>query len=254
MVFKDIFGESILTDDDWYYATHGKKMGPVAQGELVQLIGSGEINPTSLVWCTGMSEWEPASLHFVFKPHNVPPPLPVGTPQLHGFDHPSNGPNTINDSFRFRHEAPSRDFIEAIHVCFHKYAEFSGRASRSEYWYFVLFNLLLRLIVLLIQQLDPSSIYESFNTITFLGLLLPTLAVQIRRLHDIGRSGWWVGGFWISVLLLSIFFGIISEVAGKDSYSVNIIGAIFMVGILGWFVAMIVFLCQRGQDKINQYN
>ncbi|MFN4119731.1 DUF805 domain-containing protein [Acidovorax sp.] len=75
------------------------------------------------------------------------------------------------------------DFVSAVKSCFAQYAGFSGRASRSEFWWFFLFQV----IVLIIA----SVLGDIVNLLVSLALLLPALAVGARRLHDIGRSGWW---------------------------------------------------------------
>jgi uncharacterized membrane protein YhaH (DUF805 family) len=74
-------------------------------------------------------------------------------------------------------------FQEAIRVCFQKYADFNGRASRSEYWWFVLF--------LVLAGLATSMINPIVSGLFTLGTLLPSTAAATRRLHDTGRSGWW---------------------------------------------------------------
>jgi uncharacterized membrane protein YhaH (DUF805 family) len=89
-----------------------------------------------------------------------------------------------------------------------KYAVFSGRARRSEYWYFVLFNFIGFILLLKVAELinnDGSFVVMSLFTI---GLFLPGLAVAVRRLHDIGKSGWFLliwfipfGGIWLIVSL-----------------------------------------------------
>lgn len=73
-------------------------------------------------------------------------------------------------------------FQESIRVCFTKYADFSGTASRSEYWWFVLF--------LILAGAAASVAGPSYGTIFFLATLLPLLAAGTRRLRDTGRSGW----------------------------------------------------------------
>jgi len=86
-------------------------------------------------------------------------------------------------------------FTDAIKTGFHKYIGFSGRAMRSEYWYWVLFVLLLQIVAWLIDM----TVF-GFNTtgvnpiglIVSLATLLPGLAVSVRRLHDTDRTGWWV--------------------------------------------------------------
>jgi uncharacterized membrane protein YhaH (DUF805 family) len=74
-------------------------------------------------------------------------------------------------------------FFEAIERCFKKYAEFNGRACRSEFWWWVLFVFIL--------SWGGQIISQSFGTLVSLVTLLPSLAVAARRLHDTGRSGWW---------------------------------------------------------------
>jgi len=74
------------------------------------------------------------------------------------------------------------DFGQAIKTCFNKYATFSGRAGRSEFWWFVLFSLLV--------TGGASIIGQRLESLVSLALLLPSLAVGARRLHDIGKSGW----------------------------------------------------------------
>jgi uncharacterized membrane protein YhaH (DUF805 family) len=79
-------------------------------------------------------------------------------------------------------------FGVAVRTCLTQYAGFSGRARRSEYWWFALFSFLVYLVASL---LDAGIGAQVFGVIAALGLLLPTLAVGCRRLHDTGRSGWW---------------------------------------------------------------
>jgi uncharacterized membrane protein YhaH (DUF805 family) len=74
-------------------------------------------------------------------------------------------------------------FQESIRACLTKYADFSGRASRPEFWWFVLFVLLVTLAL--------TTIIPVLGNVFGLAMLLPQLAVGARRLHDTGRSGWW---------------------------------------------------------------
>ncbi len=75
------------------------------------------------------------------------------------------------------------DFVQAIKSCFSQYAGFTGRAPRSEFWWFALFQVLVLLVTGFVSEIAYG--------IAALALLLPALAVGARRLHDIGRSGWW---------------------------------------------------------------
>ena len=71
--------------------------------------------------------------------------------------------------------APPRTFVEAIKVCLTKYVDGKGRASRSEYWYFALFSFIVDLLT---------------GGVAAIFLLLPSITVSVRRLHDIGKSAW----------------------------------------------------------------
>jgi len=76
-----------------------------------------------------------------------------------------------------------------------KYAVFSGRARRKEYWMFFLFNIIIAFIlgfVLGIIQAATHINLSSVSLIYSLAILIPSIAVGIRRMHDLGRSGWWI--------------------------------------------------------------
>jgi uncharacterized membrane protein YhaH (DUF805 family) len=87
-------------------------------------------------------------------------------------------------------------FSQAISSCMSKYGTFKGRASRSEFWWFVLFQFLVFAAVAMLN--------EKLLALVQIGLLLPYLAVGARRLHDIGRTGWWqlIGLSGIGLLVL----------------------------------------------------
>jgi uncharacterized membrane protein YhaH (DUF805 family) len=100
-------------------------------------------------------------------------------------------------------------FFQAIKSGFINYVGFSTRAARSEYWYWVLFAALLYQAASTIDRiafLDNALVQQwgigPFYVLIFLGLLLPGIAVSVRRLHDLDRTGWWlllwftiIGGF-----------------------------------------------------------
>ena len=82
-----------------------------------------------------------------------------------------------------------RYYFEALK----KYAVFSGRATRAEYWYFVLFNFIAAVAIVLVGNIIfgyPLTMVLSW--IYALAVFIPGLAVAVRRLHDTGRSGWWI--------------------------------------------------------------
>ena len=73
-------------------------------------------------------------------------------------------------------------FQESIRVCLTKYADFTGTASRSEYWWFVLF--------LALGGAAAGALGDNIATVFFIAAILPLLAAGARRLHDVGHSGW----------------------------------------------------------------
>ena len=88
------------------------------------------------------------------------------------------------------------NFFEAITSGFRNYANFSGRAIRSEFWYWTLFSAVVSVVLGLIdQRFNPGTRLGAFSFVeilVWLALILPSLAVSVRRLHDIDRTGWWV--------------------------------------------------------------
>jgi uncharacterized membrane protein YhaH (DUF805 family) len=83
-------------------------------------------------------------------------------------------------------------FQDAVKTVFSKYATFSGRARRSEYWWFVLFAVLVQFVTYIIDFVLFGGGRTPITTIASLAMLLPGLAVTVRRLHDIDKSGWWI--------------------------------------------------------------
>lgn len=103
-------------------------------------------------------------------------------------------------------------FFESIQICFKKFTEFNGRATRSEFWWWALFVFLLSLF----GQIIGKSLGSLFSLVT----LLPSIAVATRRLHDIGRSGWW-----------------------------QLVG---FIPLIGW--AVMVFWCAKDSTGPNEYD
>ncbi|CAL9592764.1 Inner membrane protein YhaI [Streptomyces sp. enrichment culture] len=90
-----------------------------------------------------------------------------------------------------------------------KYAVFSGRARRQEFWMFVLFNIPVAIVLMVVDF--ALSTYPLFTGLYLAATFVPNLAVTVRRLHDTGKSGWWyfisfvpfIGGIWLLVLMAS---------------------------------------------------
>ncbi len=102
-------------------------------------------------------------------------------------------------------------FQESIKTCLSKYVTFSGRAQRSEFWWFVLFSFVGSIVLSWVDialfgstTVSPGSISGSTDTpvlsgLFSLALLLPSISVTVRRLHDLDKSGWW---FWLWLIPL----------------------------------------------------
>jgi uncharacterized membrane protein YhaH (DUF805 family) len=110
------------------------------------------------------------------------------------------------------------DFQTSVKTCFNKYADFTGRARRSELWWFALFAFVLGLITMAIDAAIGS--WGLINAIGSIAVLLPSIAVGVRRLHDRDMSGW----FYLIVLI-------------------PVIGAI----------ALLVIFCLKGTDGPNRF-
>jgi uncharacterized membrane protein YhaH (DUF805 family) len=93
-------------------------------------------------------------------------------------------------------------FTDAVSSVLRQYATFGGRARRAEYWWFVLFTMLVSLVASIIDAVLGTTMQSGvgvIGTVASLALLIPSLAVAVRRLHDTDRSGWWVLAFLIPI-------------------------------------------------------
>jgi uncharacterized membrane protein YhaH (DUF805 family) len=101
-----------------------------------------------------------------------------------------------------------------------KYATFSGRARRQEFWMFALINFV---IMVILSALDMALGIGLLSGLYALGVLLPSLAVGARRLHDTGRTGWWqlIGLIPLIGLLVLIIFFVMDSHPGDNQYGPN---------------------------------
>ena len=114
-------------------------------------------------------------------------------------------------------------YLEALK----KYVVFSGRARRKEYWFFFLFNLIIVFILgkvdSLIGSFDAETEIGLFSGIYMLAILLPIIAVTVRRLHDTDRSGWWVLFALVPVVgpVVLFVFMMLDSQAGENRFGSN---------------------------------
>lgn len=107
--------------------------------------------------------------------------------------------------------------------CLKQYVDFNGRARRKEYWMFVLFNAIACIVLMILDKvlgLEYTQNYGWLYTIYAVAVLLPSLGVSVRRLHDINKSGWWV------------LIGLIPIVGG---------------------IILLVWACKEGDHGTNEY-
>ena len=138
------------------------------------------------------------------------------------------------------------------------YAQFSGRASRAEYWWFILAFTLIGLALEYVDEALGGPVVGAYGPLSLIFeilLLVPGLAVQVRRLHDIDRSGWWVllgagsYGLLISTLLVPDPTQLLESIQNS---SVGILLALVVAFIIS-AVVMLVFMITRGDDGRNRF-
>lgn len=218
--------------DSWHYHSPEGPKGPVSQPSIADLVAAGAISTTTLVWRPGMDGWKNAgatelSSHFP-APDLTPPPLPSGfvsaspgpaasdaameekyraifgtTPQnatlepSASFGAPLDLPAPPPDkpAYHYLPVPPPLGFVDAVRQSMARALDVEGRASRSEYWWFQLFML----IVLIVT----AAIGSGPMLIAALALIVPAVTQSIRRMHDIGEPGWWV---ILSFVFLPLFY------------------------------------------------
>lgn len=101
-----------------------------------------------------------------------------------------------------------------------KYAEFTGRARRTEYWMFALFNLIISIVLGVIDGVVGSGHIGILGLIYTLAVLLPSIAVTTRRLHDINRSGWWQLIVFVPIIgiIVLLVFMLLDSTPGQNEY------------------------------------
>lgn len=107
--------------------------------------------------------------------------------------------------------------MEYFIAAFTKYADFSGRASRKEYWMFILFYMIISIILSILDQITGMSV---LSIIFIVVLFVPSISIATRRLHDTGRTGWW------QLIVLIPFIGaiVLFVFLVQDSHNNNVYG------------------------------
>jgi uncharacterized membrane protein YhaH (DUF805 family) len=108
-----------------------------------------------------------------------------------------------------------------------KYAVFSGRSQRKEYWMFILFNTLISCVLVVMDILTGTAVKSvglgALGGLYALAIIIPSFAIAVRRLHDIGRSGWWVLIPLIPLIggIVFLVFALTDGTPGDNRYGPN---------------------------------
>lgn len=159
-----------------YYVSEpgGEAKGPLSAETIRKMRSCGDLSAQYVIWCEGMTEAVPVDVFLASQ---------VGG-------------------------AGGWDIVSAFRSCLKRYAKFSGRASRSEYWRFQFGVFLVVFVGSLLAYVPGVPGVDLLLGLVMLALFLPALSVLVRRLHDTGFSGWWVllyGVPYVGGLVLLIF-------------------------------------------------
>ncbi len=105
-----------------------------------------------------------------------------------------------------------------------KYADFSGRARRKEYWFFVLFNIIVSILLAIVDVMlglhAATMGIGILSGLYSLAVIIPSIAVSVRRLHDINRTGWWVLIAFVPFIgaLVLLVMALIAGTRGANDY------------------------------------
>jgi uncharacterized membrane protein YhaH (DUF805 family) len=213
-----------MSETSWYYARDNKEQGPIGEAQLVALVSEGVIGPKTLVWTDGMADWQDAdaALPGHLRPAewggavNTAPPPPRPQAQMPTTAQPAPGSHT------FANSAHPTGFADSVKAVFSRYATFTGRARRPEFWWFTLFSFLSNIAVTFVEFVVFGywGEYSFLSTLYSFALFIPSLAVGARRLHDIGKSGWWQ--------------------------------LIVLIPLIGWII-LIIWFAKKGDEAANAY-
>ena len=147
------------------------------------------------------------------------------------------------------------NFMESVTTCFQKYFVFSGRARRSEYWWWVLFSIIGSIVFSVVDLIVFGGLaaqgISPLNLVFSLVTVIPTFAVATRRLHDIGKSGWFQ--FLPALAAPIMIIGFALQFSGGLSAMGAIITIIGVLAILGLAILLIVWYATDGHRTDNRY-
>ncbi|MCQ2290646.1 MAG: DUF805 domain-containing protein [Muribaculaceae bacterium] len=200
----------------YFLVNNEQQSGPF---ELDELIENG-LNENSFVWTESMPDWAPA-----MQVPEVAALLPQKQIAPSGFEPVDNAATPATSK--------NVGCIDALKICFSKFAVFEGRARRSEYWWFALWYYVISFFTCCLGNLV---------------LLIPMIAVTFRRMHDTGRSGWWAGAYWAANILLIV----LTELRMVITIPQSIISPTAMA-VVTITIVVFIFALSDSQPGTNEY-
>jgi uncharacterized membrane protein YhaH (DUF805 family) len=142
-------------------------------------------------------------------------------------------------------------FPEAIKRGFNNYLIFSGRATRAEFWWWQLFNVVAQIVASIVDA--AAGLPGILGALSGLALLIPSISLATRRLHDINKSGWWQL-LWLAPVAIGLIIALVFWIA--DLHNWGFYGtaiAILIVFTLIVVVLLIYWYVRQGDDGSNKY-
>lgn len=244
----------------YYIHLNGVQRGPYDEATLRGM----NLSPSTPIWCQGMRNWGTISQVLPnygssYQPQQV---NSFQSQQHQSYQAQQNNGYQTQQGYNQAYQQPGAQFIAPEQLslwgyykkCWSNYATFSGRARRTEFWSFALFNLLIALgisiftsllVFIVMLMLDdsgagllialPTMAIATYivSTVFMLATLIPGLAVASRRLHDTGRSFWWILLSLTGILMIIPIIGLLLGIAGP--------------------ITLLVFYFMDSEPMTNQY-
>ena len=146
---------------------------------------------------------------------------------------------------------PMVSFQEAIKKGFNNYFVFGGRATRAEFWWWQLFNVAIQIVGSIVDAV--TGLPSIFGTLLGLALLIPSISLATRRLHDINKSGWWQL-LWLLPVAIGIIIALVSWIADLHNWAFYGTAISILVLFTLIVVVLLIYLYVRqGDDGSNKY-
>ena len=257
---------------NYYYLNEQREVqGPFTAEQMRRMMADGTINGNTLASEAGGANWRPLdSLHLEGDAAPETREYPEASSAVLGTcpycgtmlvaeQVPPNCPHCGKPL----HPGTESLWQNAVHA-FQKYATFRGRATRREYWSFVLFSFLVHLATVIVLNMlvvlaatagsagALEALPDTVDTLFTIVFFLPTLAVTVRRLHDTGHTGWWAVAPYGSILLL-IPLAVLAYTAHDAGMALGVSMIVIAMAILGIAIYIFIQTLMPSQHGPNKY-